>query len=258
MSGKKQEGDLIPRGDKRPSPAGTATLLGLRGADPFLQYGILSGAGAATSLITTLGSSVLLQGPAASTGTFLDALNLSPYRLALLGMSGTSFLRHAYWKLFTCQEYFPASAAALVGAFNSVWNSINSLLFICSATSAAKYIGESPRSRDFPGAPLVVGSTVFAAGIAVEIISEIQRSNFKSKPENNGKPFTGGLWALSRHVNYLGYAMWRGGYALASAGWLWGAFTTGFFAFDFISRGIPANEEYCENRVSIFRETQSK
>ena len=249
MSAGENPKDLIERGDRTPTPLGTATWVGLRGLDPFLQYGFLSGR-IGTGLITAIGSSVLTQGLSSRTGTILDSLELSPYRLALLGMSTGAFVKHAFWRLFTSQEVFPPHVAAIVSAFNSGFDSINSLLFICAATSPARYSGESSISSNFPGTPLILGSSLFVAGILIETISEVQRALFKRKENNQGKPYTGGLWALSRHPNYLGYALWRGGYALAAGGWIWGAVTAGWFTFDFIARGIPVLEEYCENRVS--------
>lgn len=51
---------------------------------------------------------------------------------------------------------------------------------------------------------LVVGGSLFTVGILLETISEIERAAFKRSKENTGKPYTGGLWSLSRHINYFG------------------------------------------------------
>ena len=243
------EKDLITRGDKTPTPYGTAAWVGLRGLDTFIQYGILSGA-VGQGLISILGSSPRVQGPAAETGTPLDALNLSPYRLALLGMSIGSFVKHSFWRLYCAGEPLPVSAAALVAFFNTLFNSANSFLFVTAATSAAKHIGEGPESIHFPGTPLLVGGSLVISGLLIETISEVQRTIFKNQKENEGKPFTGGLWAFSRHINYLAYTLWRGGFALAAGGWTWGIAVATWFTYDFVTRAIPALEEYCENRVS--------
>ena len=78
----------------------------------------------------------------------------------------------------------------------------------------------------------------------------MQRARFKKDSKNQGKPYTGGLWATSRHINYFGYMLWRSGYALAAGGWIFGGVIASFFAYDFITRTIPALEDYCEHRVS--------
>ncbi|KAI9664273.1 MAG: hypothetical protein M1831_002452 [Alyxoria varia] len=248
----KPEGERIERGDYSRSPVGTATFVGLRLIDPFLQYGVLSpsfnlGAG----LITALGGATITQSSLSSTGIgFLDRLDLSPYRLALLGMATASSVKHAAWALFINNERVNPQFATMVGLFNSTFNSVNSLLFICALTSAAKNRSEGPGREGWPGAPLVVGGTLFATGILTELISEIQRKIFKNNPNNKGKPYTGGLFGFARHINYTGYTLWRAGYALASTGWAGGLAVGTFFFYDFATRSIPMLNEYCENRYA--------
>jgi len=36
--------------------------------------------------------------------------------------------------------------------------------------------------------------------------------------------------------------------AVASAGWTWGAITFGFCFFDFMTRGVPGLEAYCQTK----------
>ena len=159
MPFQKSERDLIDRGNKSPSPLGTTTFVGLRALDPVIQYAILSGM-YGSGLITTLGSSVLSQGASSNTGTILDSLQLSPYRLALVGMSAAAFVKQAYWQLFLSGESLAPSLATLVSFFNTLHSSVNSLLFLATATSAAKYVGEGPESSNFPGTPLAVGQFI--------------------------------------------------------------------------------------------------
>lgn len=91
---------------------------------------------------------------------------------------------------------------------------------------------------------------MFVLGMLAETVSEVQRKIFKDKPENKGRVYTGGLFGLARHINYGGYTIWRAGFALASAGWIWAAVVGAFFAYDFATRGIPVLDEYCGNKVS--------
>lgn len=85
-------------------------------------------------------------------------------------------------------------------------------------------------------------------GIFLETVSEIQRKQFKDRPESKGKAYTGGLFGLARHINYGGYTLWRGGYGLAAGGPVWALVKTSFFAYDFVMRGIPVLDKYCSER----------
>jgi steroid 5-alpha reductase family enzyme len=62
--------------------------------------------------------------------------------------------------------------------------------------------------------------------------------------------YDGGLFGLSRHINYFGYTLWRTGYALAAGGWTWGAVTGSILAYDFNFRAIPVLQHYLEENVS--------
>ncbi|KAL9090341.1 MAG: hypothetical protein Q9165_005375 [Trypethelium subeluteriae] len=240
----KKRDNVQTRGIYQSSPLGTGLFVGLRSADPLLQYAILS-RNLGAPLLQRLGTSALAPGPPLITGlTFLDRLSLSPYRLILLLMSVGSAVKQQYWVLRISNEAIFPSGAIGVSIFNSVVNSLNSALFICAATSA------SNNGEHFPQTPLLVGSTLYVVGILTETVSEIQRRAFKRKPENKGKVCDEGLWALARHVNYAGYTLWRSGYALAAGGWIWGAVVAGGFTYDFLVRAIPVLDHYCQERYA--------
>lgn len=236
--------DNIKRGAKEPNLVGTATFFGFRAADPFLQYSILAHNSGST-VIEKLGGTVLPQGPPLVTNTPWDRLGLSPYRSILLGMSIGSMLKQNFHLTVIMQEEMPPVNGAVIGLFNAVCNSLNSLFFICSQTSA------SVNGEHYPQTPLIVGSTLYTAGLFIEWFSEVQRHVFKKDPKNKGKVYTGGLFGVSRHINYLGYTMWRSGYALAAGGWVWGSIVGAFFTYDFCSRGIPVLQKYLEERVGL-------
>jgi protein-S-isoprenylcysteine O-methyltransferase Ste14 len=241
---RKHKNKLILRGIKQSSPIGTGLFLGLRTLDPVLQYGILA-KGIAAGAIHKLGGKTLAQGPPVVTNTFLDRLALSPYRMILLAMAAGSAIKQNYWLVGICQEEFPPVSAVEVSVFNTVFNSVNSLLFTCSMTSA------SVNGEHFPQTPLMVGSALYVVGIFTETFSEWQRLQFKKNPANKGKVYTGGLFRFARHINYAGYTLWRAGYALAAGGWTWGAIVGAFFSYNFISEGIPELNKYCHERVSF-------
>lgn len=237
--------DLINRSVKRRSAAtpGVATFVGLRAADPFLQYQILRNDWG-ESFIQRLGGTTLPRGPPLVTNTPLDnVVGLSPYRSIMLSMAVGSMLKQNLVILSMTQEEMTVPASAAVAALNTFINSTNSLLFVCSQTSA------SVNGEHFPQTPLIVGATLYVLGMSLELGSEIQRTLWKRDPANKGKVYEGGLFGLSRHINYFGYTLWRGGYALAAGGWVWGATTAAFFAYDFLNRAIPVLQGYMEEKV---------
>jgi len=234
--------DNIKRGHAtQPNNLGTGLFIGLRFADIPLQYMILS-RNLGSSLIAKTGARALPHGPALITNTLLDRLQLSPYRLILLSMAAGSALKQNYWIAAISNEEMPAGSAVMVSAFNTIFNGLNSLFFITDVTSA------SANGEHFPQTPLLVGAALYVTGLLAETVSEQQRKSFKSKSQNKGKVYQGGLFGLARHINYAGYIMWRTGYALAAGGWSWAAFQAVFFAYDFTQRGIPVLQHYCEER----------
>jgi protein-S-isoprenylcysteine O-methyltransferase Ste14 len=237
--------DKIQRGIKEPNYIGTACFVGSRALDPFLQYGILAN-GYGSNIIQKLGGEVLPQGPALFTNTPLDSLlGLSPYRSIIFGMSMGSMLKQNIHSTTMMNEQLSPAFGLSVGAFNSFFNSLNSLFFVCAQTSA------SVNGEHFPQTPLIVGSSLYVLGMALELGSEVQRHVFKRDSKNKGKVYDGGLFGLSRHINYFGHTLWRTGYALAAGGWTWGAVTASFFAYDFNFRAIPALQHYLEENVSF-------
>lgn len=89
----------------------------------------------------------------------------------------------------------------------------------------------APASTAF-GALELLGVALFAAGSFVNTYAEYQRRRFKRRPENAGKLFTGGLFAISMHPNYFGDLLWVAGYACVShnaLAWLVPAFLLAFF-----------------------------
>jgi protein-S-isoprenylcysteine O-methyltransferase Ste14 len=242
--------DFVQRGVKEPSPLGTTVYFGLRSLDPLLQYGILA-RGWGSSLLHKIGFSTLPAGLPTNTGTIIDKLGLSPYRLILLAMATGSCLKQIYWLVGTSEEKFGPGAAVAVAGYNMTFNTLNHLLFTTTAFSASLSGNET-----FPQTPLIVGSIMYVVGILTEAVAEYQRMRFKRNPKNKGKPYTGGLWQYARHINYTGYSLWRAGYSLAAGGWIWGAAAFAWQYTDFVMRAVPVLNEYCEKKVSFVGPTQ--
>lgn len=55
------------------------------------------------------------------------------------------------------------------------------------------------------------GILIFVFGLSVEVIADHQKTKFRNKPENKGHFISSGLWAYSRHPNYVGeIILWTG------------------------------------------------
>ncbi|KAH8884975.1 hypothetical protein GQ53DRAFT_696836 [Thozetella sp. PMI_491] len=234
MSGKR---DNVSR-TKGSSPIGTSLFIGLRSLDVLFQYGILAN-GLADPLLNFLHVSKV-EAP-------IVALGLPLKSLVMLSMAAGSSLKQNYGLAFLSEQEMPVGGAITISVFNTVFNSANSIL---SLTAAANVFTPSLRAgNESQFSPLLaISSVAYLVGLLTELVSEQQRTAFKKDPKNAGKPFTSGLFGLARHINYGAYTLWRGAYALASGGWIWGILVAGFFAKDFMDRGVPVLDEYCTKR----------
>ncbi|GAW16592.1 hypothetical protein ANO14919_060250 [Xylariales sp. No.14919] len=284
MPDRKKHFDLIRRGEKKPTLSGTLTFVGLRLADIPLQHALLSrsptAAGSSlgvrilgslglrtifTHTSTALPSSLLLPisnlaSPSAaptagraSLGWMAPLADLPPTSLLLLLMAAGSAAKQIYWQVALSQESFPASAAAAVSVYNTVVNSANALLFLALGTTSllsrplVSFPSSSPDRLSLP-LSTVVGTLLYVVGMGIETVSERQRAEFKSRSENKGKVCKEGLWSWARHVNYFGYALWRGGYCMVGCGWIGGLLMGLWQGWDLSQRAVAVNDEYCSGR----------
>ncbi|KAL8391824.1 hypothetical protein RB595_002143 [Gaeumannomyces hyphopodioides] len=248
--------ELIRRGVKKPSPAGTGLFIALRALDVPLQYQLLSGAwsvpllgrlglAAARPVVTT----VARTGVAA-----IDRLRLSRPGLVLLAMAAGAAAKHVIWVGFISLEEFRPPAAVVVAGFNSFFNSVNSLLLVAAVTSTSVSGPFIPVNHPKLGGKFYVpvqvalGLGLYVVGMGLELVSEVQRRRFKSKPENKGRICRKGLWGVARHINYTGYALWRTGFTLAAGGWIPGAVAAVFNAWAFVTRSTPELEAYMSRK----------
>ncbi|KAJ8079693.1 hypothetical protein PM082_016514 [Marasmius tenuissimus] len=216
-------------------------------ADVPLQYQILAN-GLGHPIITSLGSQPLLSYPPAAdqANVLTSLLELSPYRIVLLGMSIGSMVKQGVWLIRISQEDIGVGGALGIGAFNALSNSLNTLVFSAAATSVITTPADEWNLLSSP--QLLVGSTMFVVGIGLEWISEEQRKAFKDDSRNKGKVYSGGLFGWARHINFGGYTLWRSGFSLAAGGWWLGAIVAAVFTYFFAKGGIPELDEYCSNR----------
>ena len=67
---------------------------------------------------------------------------------------------------------------------------------------------------------------------------------FRKDPANRGRVYTGGVWGLVRHPNFLGFTIWRTAFATAAGGWGFGLFTLGMFAYILDGTSVRVLEGY--------------
>jgi steroid 5-alpha reductase family enzyme len=78
-----------------------------------------------------------------------------------------------------------------------------------------------------PAAPALgfldlVGFTLWAIGLAFEVVGDLQLVQFKADPANAGKVLDTGLWRYTRHPNYFGDATLWWGFGLIALLTPWG------------------------------------
>ncbi|KAF9525136.1 hypothetical protein CPB83DRAFT_860062 [Crepidotus variabilis] len=234
--------NLVQRGKKHSSPLGSTLFIALRSLDPVIQYGILAH-GVGGSLLGRVGLQVIPNGPPIQTGIgFIDALQLSPYRLLLLAMSTGSVLKHFFWLLYTSKEAVSISAAVGISMGNVTGNAMINLI---ATTTLASSLPVSPTITQ---PTVIIGGVLYLVGFLTEVFAEVQRKLFKDDPKNEGKACTSGFWSITRHINYTGYVLWKTGHFLAGGG-LTVATIGGFLvAKDFVDRAIPELDAYASKR----------
>ncbi|KAI0202415.1 hypothetical protein F4808DRAFT_421550 [Astrocystis sublimbata] len=281
--------DLIRRGEKKPSLSGTLTFVGLRLADIPLQAALLSPSTSSPGvrLLSAVGLRTIYDSPAL-TGLSSSASSLTNYlsspstlsssliapwsgtwpptSLILLSMSLGSALKQIYWQTITSQESFPPAAATAVSFYNTFVNSANTLLFLALGTTSLLSYPAISFPSPFTAAPwggyfgpafttlplsTIVGSVLYLVGLGIETIAETQRARFKGKRENRGMLCKEGLWGWSRHVNYFGYALWRGAYCMVASGWVGGVLMGVIQAWDLGTRAVAVQDEYCGRRYGV-------
>jgi steroid 5-alpha reductase family enzyme len=99
-----------------------------------------------------------------------------------------------------------------VSLFSVFWLQ-GGLLWIISAPLFGAIVSESPL-----GPWDVAGTLVFAVGLALETIADLQLKHFRADPSRRGTVLDTGLWRYSRHPNYFGEAVLWWGLGLLGVG----------------------------------------
>ncbi|MFJ4223259.1 DUF1295 domain-containing protein [Microbacterium sp. NPDC089695] len=125
-----------------------------------------------------------------------------------------------------------------------------------SLTAAAAWIaiGADAGARATFGWLSVVGVVVWAVGMIVEVVADVQKSRFRADPANRDEFIRTGLWSRSRHPNYFGeIVIWVGVFLTAApalSGWQWVAVISPLFVILLLTRvsGIPLLEARAEKK----------
>ena len=88
---------------------------------------------------------------------------------------------------------------------------------------------------------------LFALGSYLNTGSEVQRKKFKENPLNQGKLYTGGMFGVVRHPNYLGDILWASGWAVATHN-VWAFVIPILAAAGFVFKFIPELSSYLSRR----------
>lgn len=135
--------------------------------------------------------------------------------------------------------------------FFMTWTIQGLWVLLTAAAALAIITGSERQSIGWVG---IVGILVWAAGFAIEVVADQQKSAFKKDPANAGRFITSGLWAWSRHPNYFGeITLWTGIAIIALpvlSGWRWATLISPVFVFLLITRvsGIPMLEARAKKR----------
>jgi len=143
----------------------------------------------------------------------------------LLYFVGIRVLRQLLWLKFNVLELQPTTAVVI-----QIFTFINDILAI---TLAARNNSPSPNLTD------KIGIFLFTIGSLLETGYDYQRWAFKQDPSNAGKPYMEGLAKYVVHPNYLGYTVWRTGFALVSGNPYLTTILPLYFSYDFIFKAIP-------------------
>jgi len=236
---------------KEISASGNLIFTLLRLLDLPLQYHLLS-SGLGSNIVRRLGGAPISQ----ALTTPATAIGLPPYQSLVWSLAVGAAAKQIYWCLFVCDNAFEPTFSTTVAAYNTVLNTLNTLLSLWSISSnyparAATWTELFTSAPNKSTVPLGVG--LYVLGLFVEWYCEVQRKRFKQDPANKGKLYTGGLFGLARNINYGGYTIWRVGYSIICAGLPWGVGVGMFLFGDFAARAVPYLETHLKEKVSAAR-----
>ena len=126
-------------------------------------------------------------------------------------------------------------------------------LWVLVTASAALAAITSADDKNF-GLIGFLGLLIWVLGFSIEVISDEAKRKFRSQEENKDRFISSGLWAISRHPNYLGEILLWTGVAIiaipALSGWSFVTLVSPLFVWLLLTKisGIPMLEKKADRR----------
>jgi protein-S-isoprenylcysteine O-methyltransferase Ste14 len=242
--------DFFPfRGQYGGSVVGAALFVAVRGAVPLIFYSLFAPPTSRLSIFSILPNWAPSQPPPTGNGLSIpglpntvmhaveQTLGLSRIpSLIFLGALLPSFsfiMYNTIWR----REKFP-----LLGQGGSIQVTANVNLIDTMHAVLFVYLASRNPTWDpslFRWMPLV-----FTLGLGLHIFADHSKYLFRKDERNRGKVYTGGVWGVVRHPNFLGFYIWRVAFGTAAGGWAFGAFFVLMFGFIFYGTAVPVLEGY--------------
>jgi steroid 5-alpha reductase family enzyme len=148
-------------------------------------------------------------------------------RLLLVGLTSIWGLRlfvYLLWRNRGKPEDFRYAAMRERHGSRFIWVSLGTVFVLQGvlmlAVSLPVQMGQIPATPGL-GPLAVLGTAVWAGGLACESIGDWQLARFRANPDNRGRVLDSGLWRYTRHPNYFGdFLVWWGLWLIAAeTGW---------------------------------------
>lgn len=97
--------------------------------------------------------------------------------------------------------------------FLMTWTLQGAWVFVTAGAALAAITAQSdvPVGLSFAGLSFATGLGLWIFGFSIEVVADRQKSAFRARPQNANQFINSGLWAWSRHPNYLGeIVLWTG------------------------------------------------
>ena len=126
-------------------------------------------------------------------------------------------------------------------------------LWILLTAGAALAAITSPEDRQVD-ALVLLGAAIWVFGFGIEVTADEQKRKFRARPENLNRFIATGLWAKSRHPNYVGEILLWFGVSVAAfpalSGWSMVTLVSPFFVWLLLTRvsGVPLLEASADRR----------
>lgn len=135
--------------------------------------------------------------------------------------------------------------------FLLTWTLGGTWVFVTLAMALVLLTSSTDRTMD---GFAIAGGLLWLLGFGIEVIADAQKTRFRAHANNAERFISTGLWAYSRHPNYLGeIILWLGIAVLALPslqGWQWLTLISPLFVILLLTRvsGIPMLEEDARKR----------